>query len=358
MIAAARSAGLDVVECHASLWGEVEDRVRLASGGWRNPLFALRLVRAWLQLLARIRKFEPWDLLVLGYPGLYDVPVAHRIARFRRRKYVLDAFMSPWLIALERGLVQRAPLTGKMLHAIERATLTRPDLILQDTAEYAAWTRREFGVSPDRVRLVPTGADTTLFFPRPYAPSPDGSFRIVYVGTFIPNHDVGTMIRAAARLRDISEIRFRFVGDGPDRPAAEQFARDHGLAQIRFDPPVPPDQVPHCLAEVDIALGAFGTTPQSLMTIQNKIYEALAMAKPVVTGDSPAVRSLFEHARHLWLCPRANPEALADALRHLHQNPSVRQSLAEAGHARFREVGTIEAIGRTLRRHFEELLVR
>ncbi len=358
LIAGARQAGLEVLECHAPLWGDVEDRVRLARGGWRNPFFGFRLIQAWTRLIAGIRKTGPWDLLVLGYPGIFDVPLAHHIARRHRHPYVLDAFMSPWLIAVERGLTQRAPLTGKLLHAMEQMALRKPNRILQDTSEYAAWTRREFGVPPERVRLVPTGADTTLFLPRSPRPSADNTFRIVYVGTFIPNHGVETMIRTAALLRDRSDIRFRFVGDGPDRPNAERFARQNGLLNVRFDPPVPSDRVPDCLAEADLALGAFGTTPQSLMTIQNKIYEALAMGLPVVTGDSPAIRSVFEHGRHLWLCPRANPDSLADAIRHLHRHPLLRQKLAEEGLTRFREVGTIEAIGSTLRRHVEELLAQ
>jgi len=358
LIAGLRSAGVEVVECHAPLWGEVEDRVRLASGGWCHPRFALRLFLAWFRLLSGLRRTGPWDALVLGYPGLFDVPLARLAARHRRRKVVLDAFMSPWLIAWERGLVARAPFTGRLLHALERAALAVPDLILQDTPQYAAWTRREFGVPPERVRLVPTGADTTLFKPQPRLPPTDGTFRVVYVGTFIPNHGVGTMIEAAARLQGVPEIRFRFVGDGPERAEAERQARTLGLTRVQFDPPLPPERVPACLAEADLALGAFGTTPQSLMTIQNKIYEALAMARPVVTGDSPAVRTLFEHGRHLWLCPRQDAEALAEAIRFLSRHPSLGRTLAEEGYARFREVGSVEAIGRTLRAHLEEAVGR
>ncbi len=49
------------------------------------------------------------------------------------------------------------------------------------------------------------------------------------------------------------------------------------------------------IACADVCLGAFGDTPQSLMTVQNKIYEGLAMGKPVITGDSRAVRQAMQH---------------------------------------------------------------
>ena len=92
------------------------------------------------------------------------------------------------------------------------------------------------------------------------------------------------------------------------------------------------------------------------MTVQNKIYEGLAMAKPVLTGDGPAVRAALTHGEQVWLCPRADPAALADAIRTLKANPALRARLAAQGRARFLEIGTLEAVGAALRRHLEELL--
>jgi len=36
MIAALRSVGVEVKECHVPLWHGVEDRVAVTSGGWKN----------------------------------------------------------------------------------------------------------------------------------------------------------------------------------------------------------------------------------------------------------------------------------------------------------------------------------
>ena len=38
MIEGLRRNGVEVVECHAALWGGIEDRVKLARGGWAGPL--------------------------------------------------------------------------------------------------------------------------------------------------------------------------------------------------------------------------------------------------------------------------------------------------------------------------------
>jgi glycosyltransferase involved in cell wall biosynthesis len=355
MLEGLRRNGVEVVQCHAPLWGSIEDRVKLAKGGWSGPRFLLRAAAAVLTLTFRFFRTGPWDVLMLGYPGQFDAYLARPLAWLRRKPLVLDAFMSPYLIASERGLTRKAPRTALLLHVIEKGGLKLPDLIIQDTADYAAWMRREFGVKPQRVRLVPTGADSTLFHPRP-ARAPDGLFRVVYAGTFIPNHGVPDMIRAAILLKDDPAIRFSFIGEGPDKDEALRLARDNGLDQAAFEGWVTPEEMPERLAQADLCLGAFGTTPQSLMTVQNKIYESLAMGLPLLTGDGPAVRSALTHGEHLWLCPRRDPAALASAVRLLKADPALRARLGEKGRARFLEIGTVEAVGALLRRHLEELI--
>ena len=75
----------------------------------------------------------------------------------------------------------------------------------------------------------------------------------------------------------------------------------------------------------------------SLMTIQNKIYEGLAMQRPVLTGDSHAIRQEFDHGVHLFLCERANGSALASAIITLKNDPELCKSLSINGYARYRD---------------------
>jgi glycosyltransferase involved in cell wall biosynthesis len=112
------------------------------------------------------------------------------------------------------------------------------------------------------------------------------------------------------------------------------------------------------VSKADVCLGVFGTTPQSLMTIQNKIYEGLAMARPVITGDAPAVGQDLVHGEHLYLCERANPQALADAVRTLKADPDLRRCLAESGHRLYREEFDLQRNGARYAAHLRELVER
>ena len=221
-----------------------------------------------------------------------------------------------------------------------------------DTEQYASWFRNVHGVPRERFRLVPNGADTTGFLPKltenprgRYGSAADSGFRVLYHGTFIDNHGVPTIVEAANLLQEHTEIQFELVGDGPERPAAEALIRKYGLCNVRMAGWLDQQTLRERIAASDLCLGVFGTTPQSMMTVHHKVKECLAMAKPVITGDSQAIRDAFEHGRHVYLCRRADPLALAVAIVELQQHRQSRLEMAHAGRELILHKYTIECNG-------------
>ena len=296
------------------------------------------------------------DLVVVGYPGQFDVFLAWFLAKLRGVPLVWDIFMSIYLIATERKLDQRSRLTVGLLRRIEKLACRLPDRLILDTADYVAWFEATHGVNQERFRLVPTGADDRVHPPAPLRTSSDGVIRVLYYGTFIRNHGVKSIVEAAQLLRNDAAIRFEMVGEGPERAAAADLAARYGLTNIVFSPWLDKLQLQERIAQADICLGVFGDTPQSLMTVQNKIYEGLATARPVVSGDAPAVRRAFQHGTHLYLVERGNSAALAQAIRSLAADSTLRQRLATYGHAEFAANYTIAHTGERFAAHLHELV--
>jgi glycosyltransferase involved in cell wall biosynthesis len=357
MIEGLRRTGVEVVECHESLWHSIEDRVQVASGGWRTLSFWQRLLGVYWRLLQRYRQVGDYDLLVVGYPGALDIFLARVLAWLRGKPLVWDVFMSIYLIAVERHLAGRSALGVKLLFALEWIALRLPDLLIQDTAEYVAWLSRTYGLKSARFRLVPTGADERLFKSEvSSAQMREEGFRVLYYGTFIPNHGVPYIMEAARRLRSESDIHFELVGRGPDREGAQEFARENRLASVTFVDWLNQEALVRRIAAADICLGAFGDTPQSLMTVQNKIYECLAMGKPVVTGDSPAVREALIDRVQIYLVARTDGTAIAQAIADLRANEKLRHCLGVEGEALFLQRYTIASLGERYVRHLREVL--
>jgi glycosyltransferase involved in cell wall biosynthesis len=337
MIAGLRLNGVIVSECHQSLWRGIDDRVRIASGNWVKPSFWWRIFTTYWRLLQSYLHTGEYDVLIVGYPGQLDVFLARILSWLKRKPLVLDVFMSIYLISVERGLDRLNPFSIKLLHFLEWAALKVPDRLILDTDEYVQWFEKNYKTSARRFRLVPTGADDRIFHPGPNALPKDGKFRVLYSGTYIPNHGVMFMVEAAKILSNHHEIVFQFIGNGPELEQARAFAAQNQLVNVNFIEWMEKERLVEHIRRADVCLGAFGTTPQSMMTVQNKIYEAIAVEKPLISGDSPAARDVFTHGENIYLCQRGSGSAIAEAILTLFKDPTLQTKIADNGYSLFKK---------------------
>lgn len=90
------------------------------------------------------------------------------------------------------------------------------------------------------------------------------------------------------------------------------------------------------MRKADIVLGIFGVTRKTQMVIPNKVYEGLAVGKPVITADTPAIRELLADRENVLLCEAGDPHGLADKIRELRDNLLLREQIGKRGHEFFR----------------------
>ena len=355
-----RLTGVEVVECNAPLWTGTDDKVATIRGGGRLLGFAARLLRAYARLLRQYAAVGDYDVMLILYGTLLDFYLGRLLAWLARRPLVLDVLMSVWVIAKERGLFQPGDWRERVIRLVEGTALRWADALLADTPQYVAVHQRLYGVAPAKFGLVPLGADGRLFRPAPdslaHAARQAETFQIVYHGLFVPLHGVQWIVEAAARLRDHPSIRFTFIGDGVARRPAEEQARRLGLTNVEFRGLVPRAALQDALREADVVLGVFGTQLQGQVTTPNKIYEGIALGKPVVTAYTPASAPQFRHGAHLLFVPVADPQALADAILALRANPSLRAALAYGGRHLFETRYDLPQLGGLAKRHLEHEL--
>ncbi len=358
MIEGLRRNGVQVLECHETLWHGIQDRVEATQGGWLKPGFWWRILKAYTRLLIRYLKIRDYDVLVVGYPGQFDVFLARLLSWLKGKPLVWDVFMSIYLIAVERDLQAKSGFTVNLIRRVEQIGMRLPDLLIQDTQEYVNWLAKTHGIPTGRFRLVPTGADDRVFKPisKPETLKPKETL-VIYYGTFIPNHGVIDIIEAARLLEGHANIRFELIGQGPEQPRAKALSEEYQLKNTTFIDWMEKEALIQHIARAQVCLGAFGKTPQSLMTVQNKIYEGLAMEKAVVSGASPAVRQALQDGFHIYLCERGNPESLAQAICTLHEDPEMRRKLAQNGQKIFKEQFNLIHNGARYASHLREVYI-
>ena len=351
--------GVDVVECHVPLWRNTDDKLAKASGRWNSLPFVLSVVRTYVTLL---RAYWPlrssYDVMVLGYTGQFDAFIARPLTWLARRPLVLDLCMSLYLIVTQRGLSREHRFTSRFVYCCEWLACRFPDLLILDTPEYVQYFCDTYDISADRFRLVPAGADDQIFRPLPPR-TPDDQFRVVFHGTFIPNgHGIEVILRAADCLRDHPEILFELIGDGQAKAAAVALVKSLALPNVKFTGWVPKAELPTRLAQADVILGVFGTTAHVFLTIPNKIFEGLAMRKPVITRDGPAVRRTLRHGEDLYLVDSDEPAVLAQAILDLQADRELCERLSQNGYAKIVTHHTLAGLGGRFMQHLQELLAR
>lgn len=356
MIEGLRCNGVSVIECHENLWNGVEDRVQITSGGWLNPKFWFRVIRTYSKLLNQYSKIHDFDIMMVGYPGHFDVYLARLLCWIRRKPLVWDVFMSIYLIATERGLDQRSQTTTKLINKAEGLALRLPKLLIQDTQDYVDWFNQQYGIPKDKFRLVPTGVDDRVFHPFLQSKPGDDIFRVIYYGTYIPNHGIEYIIDAARILATENSVRFELVGDGPEKSKAVEIANANHLDNIKFIDWLDLDTLTQRISKAEVCLGSFGSTPQALMTIHNKVYQGMAMQKAVITGDSDAIRAVFEHKENIFIVSRMDSNALADGILELRNNPKLLKHIQLSGYRSIVSNYTLEHTGRRTRRIIETLI--
>jgi glycosyltransferase involved in cell wall biosynthesis len=301
------------------------------------------------------RNIGEYDVMVVGYPGQFDVYLARFLTFLRRKPLVMDVLMSIFLVAMERKLDQRSYLTVAAIKYLERIALHLPDLLIIEGLEYRDWIVSTHHIDPSRFKFVPLGAESISLDMQENGMDQNGKFTVLYYGTFVPSHSVETIVQAAAILQDDASIQFNLIGIGPEREKAMDLAQSHGLKNITFSGFVERDELERQINLADVCLGVFGTSLQSNITIQNKIFEPMAMGKAIITGESPAIRKAFNHGEHLLLCERINPEALSDAIRSLKKNPALRQNLGNNAKEHFYQNYDPLHIGKQFIEHLNSL---
>ena len=272
-------------------------------------------------------KFGDWEAAVRGLgrrplPDLVWVPVcrqrdilaACRWAHRRGVKVLFDPMISAWdKKVLEQRKWRADEPRAQRLHAHETVLMNAPDMVTWDTSCHLEFCARTFNVPRERLRVLLTGTDETVFRPQADDAAPStGPFRVLYHGAYLPLHGTEYIVEAA-RLTEGEGIQWDFLGWGAYKAATE--AKAAGISNIRFLDKVPYVDVPKVICAHDVVLGVFGTTEKASRVIGNKVYECMACARPTVnefcTGYPPEAKS----CRAIKFVPPGDARAIADAVR-------------------------------------------
>lgn len=321
-------AGAEVCVEAVPLWGAT--RFDALSGGVAGRVrLAVRMAVAMATVAWRVATARRPDVVVVLFPGQLDMLAAAPLARMRRIPVVFEYFISMHeTMVTDRGLVGAGGVLARVLAWVDRSAARLATVVVADTPADAAFIAATTGVDPGSVAVVPIRPDPDVYAPVPDEVTPVAG-RVLFYGTFIPLHGIDTIVAAAADPR-CAGAGFRIVGRGQLRHDIERLVADTG-APVTLAEPVTPQELVAEIAAAEVCLGVFGTGDKTARVVPNKVLECLAVGRPVITADTPAVRDALGDA--VVRVPAGDPDALAAAVRSLIDDPSRRSELVAAGRA-------------------------
>lgn len=295
---------------------------------WRLMGAALRLLAGLPAALWRLVRSPRRSTILLPYPGTPEIFLVAPLAKLLRRKIVLDAFLPLHdTIVRDRGLVRPDGIAARFIQLFERRGLLLADLIIVDTDQQGDFFAAEFGIDRSRLLTVLVGAE------RPFQAEEalesvddligpaDGRRVVLFYGLLIPLHGLPTILQAMIQCQG-EGIHWVFVGKGQLEPLVRDFMASASGPDISYIPWVDYKRLPALIARAHLCLGVFGTSGKAARVIPNKVFQALAMGKPILTRSSAAVDALAaRYPDRVLTVPPGDPEALVEAVRNAIAQP-------------------------------------
>jgi glycosyltransferase involved in cell wall biosynthesis len=165
---------------------------------------------------------------------------------------------------------------------------------------------------------------------------------VLQYGKWSPLHGAGVVLAAAELLRS-EPFRFVLIGEGQLSAELRGSIAARGLTNVEWLGELPAGELrAHTLA-ADVCLGVFGGSEKAARVVPNKVFDALACGRPVVTADSDGAREWLRDGETALLTPAGDAAALAAALRRL-LDARERARLGRGGLALYRRAFTPAAV--------------
>ncbi|PAD71866.1 hypothetical protein CHH67_23810 [Paenibacillus campinasensis] len=304
------------------------------------------MLRSLVLIFKFLKIFKKIDVIIVSEMSHAAMPCAKLLALIFRKRIIFDPLISAYdTIVEDRKLIKKGSLLSKIILQLDKACMKMSDTVIADTEEHAEYFSKQMGIKKNKIKVIPVGADTDIYYPSKTKFKGNQKFSVLFQGTYIPLHGIRYIIEAAEQLKKNKDIHFILIGKGQEYDEIMAKSNKMELENVTFLPMLSQSELREQINKSDLCLGIFGETNKAKRVIPNKVYQYLACSKPIITGESQAVRRLLQHEENVYFCEMANAEALSRAILALKEDVHLRGEIARNGHELFLNHFTPNHIG-------------
>jgi glycosyltransferase involved in cell wall biosynthesis len=291
---------------------------------------------------ARRGRLEP-GVVVASSPQFFAGLAGWLVSRRLRLPFVLE-IRDLWPESIVDVGAMRRGLSIRVLEWIEALLYRSADHVVVVSPAFRPHVEA-CGVPADRITVMPNGVDLERFQrPIPAAELEalrtdlelQGKLVATYIGTVGMAHGLDALLEVARRCVD-PDIMFLIVGAGAGWQTLHDAAEAEGLDNLRVIGKQPRERIRLFYAASDVSMVHLKDRPAFRKVIPSKMFESMAMRRPIVLGVRGLAREILEASgAGIAVKPDDAAELLAAVLR-LKGDPELRERLGAAGAAHVRE---------------------
>jgi len=292
-------------------------------------------------LIGPFRRLGPVELIFIYEPSPITVCLPALLLKKLKSAPVIFWMQDLWPESLSATGAITSKKILKIVDILVRFIYRGCDRIFVQSLAFIEPVKRQGG-DQNRILYFPNSAEE-LYKPvklKSNAPEhgmmPDG-FCVTFAGNIGAAQDFDTILNAAERLKDHTEINWVVIGDGRMFPWVQRQVIERNLSEtVHLLGRYPTEAMPRFFALSDVLLVTLKKEPIFALTIPSKVQSYLACAKPIIAALDGEGARVVEEAGAGVTCPAENPKALAEAVLKLYNISRMeREDMGQKGRSYF-----------------------
>lgn len=221
---------------------------------------------------------------------------------------------------------------------VEKFNFSKADKIMVVSEALKEYVIKK-GISKRKVEVLPNAVNSELFnpqvattdsLPEKFKIQKTKKFILGFVGSLKPWHGIRLLTEAFLKLyKEDRNYHLLVVGEGPEKKFLEEVQkRSHLNGALTLLGAVPHHRVPGLIQHMDVAIAPYPKL-ENFYFSPLKLFEYMAMGKPVVASNSGQIKNIIKHGQDGLLFTPGNQKSLIQQIEILRNNPHLRQTLGE-----------------------------
>jgi len=193
------------------------------------------------------------------------------------------------------------------------------------------------GIPATKIKVLKNGVDLSFFKPKERSKElintlkAENKFIVSYIGTVGMSHAIDKIVDVAEKFSSNPEILFLIVGEGAQKRYIEHIVSTKNLDNIKVLPGVSKKEIIDYYAVTDLNLVTLRNTPLFKTVIPSKIFEIMAMSRPILCAVDGECRQIIEDSDSGIFVEPENVEQIAKCITDLYNKKDLLKKMGESG---------------------------